>query len=96
MRMLLRRCALAAVCLSLTAAARADVTLPKIFGSNMVLQQDQAVKVWGWAEAGEKVRIGLFFQDESLPRYEETRHVPTVTAEQKIAAINEELDRHGV
>lgn len=52
--------------LSLTAAlgggvpaARADVTLPKIFGDHMVLQRDQPDKVWGWAEPGEEVRATI-------------------------------------
>lgn len=39
--------------------AQADVTLPKIFSSNMVLQRDQPITVWGWADAGEKVTVTL-------------------------------------
>lgn len=35
----------------------ADVKLPKIFGDNMVLQRDQSVPIWGWADPGEKVII---------------------------------------
>ena len=35
----------------------ADVRLPKILGSNMVLQRDSEVKIWGWADAGEEVRV---------------------------------------
>jgi sialate O-acetylesterase len=35
----------------------ADVRLPKILGSNMVLQRDSSVKIWGWADAGEEVRV---------------------------------------
>ena len=34
-------------------AARADVKLPAIFGTHMVLQRDQKDRVWGWAEPGE-------------------------------------------
>ena len=37
--------------------AQADVRLPAIFGNNMVLQRDQKVPVWGWAEEGEKVTV---------------------------------------
>ena len=40
-------------------AAFADVRLPKVFGSHMVLQRRKAVPVWGWADAGEKVSITL-------------------------------------
>ena len=39
--------------------ANADVRLPKVFGSHMVLQRDQSIPVWGWAEAGEEVTVTL-------------------------------------
>ena len=35
----------------------ADVKLPSIFGSHMVLQRNHANPVWGWAEPGEKVAV---------------------------------------
>jgi sialate O-acetylesterase len=35
----------------------ADVRLPKIVGSNMVLQRESTVTIWGWADAGEEVRV---------------------------------------
>lgn len=35
----------------------ANVTLPKIFTDNMVLQRDVKVPVWGWAGKGEKVTV---------------------------------------
>ena len=38
-------------------AARADVRLPRIFGSHMVLQRERPVPVWGWAGPGEKVTV---------------------------------------
>ncbi|GAB3734415.1 sialate O-acetylesterase [Spirosoma lituiforme] len=40
-------------------AAFADVRLPNVFGSHMVLQRRKPVPVWGWAEAGEKVTVTL-------------------------------------
>ena len=40
-------------------SARADVKLPSIFSSHMVLQQKQADKVWGWAAPGEEVSVRL-------------------------------------
>lgn len=40
-------------------AVRADVKLPAIFGSNMVLQRDQPIGIWGWADAGEEVTVTL-------------------------------------
>jgi sialate O-acetylesterase len=35
----------------------AGITLPKIFSSNMVLQRDRPLKIWGWADAGEAVKV---------------------------------------
>lgn len=37
--------------------AHADVRLPAIIGDNMVLQRDQKVPIWGWADPGEKVTV---------------------------------------
>ena len=39
------------------ASARADVKLPAIFGDHMVLQRDQKVPVWGWADEDELVIV---------------------------------------
>ncbi|MFH1568765.1 MAG: sialate O-acetylesterase, partial [Gemmatimonadota bacterium] len=50
--------ALAAVALGHGGAA-ADVRLPAIFGDHMVLQQQQPIRVWGWAEPGEQVTVHL-------------------------------------
>ncbi|MFO0958078.1 MAG: sialate O-acetylesterase [Isosphaeraceae bacterium] len=44
-----------AALLLFTLPAAADVKLPNIFGSHMVLQRDQKDPVWGWAEPGEEV-----------------------------------------
>jgi len=38
-------------------AARADVKLPAIFSDHMVLQRGAVAPVWGWADAGETVRV---------------------------------------
>jgi sialate O-acetylesterase len=51
--------ALFALVLSIPVAARAEVTLPKIFGDRMVLQQESEVAIWGKAAAGEKVSVRL-------------------------------------
>ena len=37
----------------------ANVTLPHVFGDHMVLQRDQAIPVWGWADPGEKVSVQI-------------------------------------
>jgi sialate O-acetylesterase len=38
---------------------RAEVQLPKVFGSHMVLQRDMPIPVWGWAAPGETIRVRL-------------------------------------
>ena len=43
-----------------------NVTLPKIFGDNMVLQRNKAIPVWGWADAGEKVTIRFNHQTKTV------------------------------
>lgn len=49
-----------AALLALTGSdARADVKLPNVFGSHMVLQQGQKNKVWGLADAGEAVTVTI-------------------------------------
>ncbi len=45
--------------------AAAAVTLPHVFGSNMVLQRGRAVPVWGWAEPGEKVTVSIAGQEQT-------------------------------
>ena len=37
--------------------SRADVKLPGIFGSNMVLQEGTKIPVWGWASPGERISV---------------------------------------
>ncbi len=48
------------------------------------------------AEDTQVIRIGLFFRDETRPRYEETRSVQKRTAREKIEILNEELDRYAI
>ena len=45
--------------------ARAHVTLPSIFGDHMVLQRDQADRVWGHAHAGEDVTVQIAGQTKT-------------------------------
>ncbi|SFD55565.1 sialate O-acetylesterase [Chitinophaga sp. CF118] len=37
--------------------ASANIKLPSVIGDHMVLQQNTKVKIWGWADAGERVSI---------------------------------------
>lgn len=48
------------VLLFVTAGASfADIRLPAIIGDNMVLQQDKKITIWGWADPGEEVVVGV-------------------------------------
>src|SRR5258708_1509877 len=53
--------------LSLFAAAmlpsRANVRLPNVLSSNMVLQQRSQTNLWGWCEPGEKIKIVASWND---------------------------------
>src|SRR5579871_909945 len=42
---------------ALTLTARAEVTLPKVFSSHMVLQRDMPIHIWGNAARGEQVAV---------------------------------------
>ena len=39
--------------------ALAEVKLPDVIGSNMVLQQGATLPIWGWAESGETVTVSI-------------------------------------
>ncbi|MEM6378637.1 MAG: sialate O-acetylesterase [Bacteroidota bacterium] len=47
------------LCLLTAFLLKAEVQLPQVFGDNMVLQRDRKVKVWGWADKGEKITISF-------------------------------------
>lgn len=40
-------------------AAYADIRLPRLVGSNMVLQRDLPIHIWGWADPGEQISISF-------------------------------------
>jgi sialate O-acetylesterase len=42
-----------------TSPAHAEIRLPKIFGSHMVLQQGKPIHLWGWANPGETATAQL-------------------------------------
>ena len=53
------RCLLVCAFLTAAASASAAVRLPHVFSDHMVVQRDHAIKVWGWANPGEKVTVRL-------------------------------------
>ena len=50
--------------LLLVGSLHADVTLPRIFAENMVLQRDRPIPVWGKASPGEKVTVSFGGQEQ--------------------------------
>lgn len=59
----------------------ADVRLPRIFGDNMVLQRDQPIPVWGWANAGEKISIQFNKQIKNVKAAKDGRWMVKLDAE---------------
>jgi sialate O-acetylesterase len=57
--------ALVGVALATTLSAHAELKVAAIFGDNMVLQQQQAVPVWGWADPGKTVAVSFGAQTKS-------------------------------
>ncbi len=53
---------LMALMLLLTGPLYAEVRLPHLISEGMVLQRDQPIRMWGWADPGEKVAV--FFDGE--------------------------------
>jgi sialate O-acetylesterase len=51
---------------TLTQTANAELRLSKIFGDHMVLQRDETVRIWGWANKG--TSITLSFADQEVER----------------------------
>ena len=47
-------------------------------------------------EADGSVRLGLFYCNPDLARYDATRRVPARTAQEKLAFLEAEFDRHAV
>lgn len=48
------------------------------------------------AEDTSRIRLGVFFRDETRVRYDELRRPPKVSAKQRIELLNQELDKYAV
>jgi 2-oxoglutarate/2-oxoacid ferredoxin oxidoreductase subunit beta len=49
-----------------------------------------------FAEDDSRIRLGIFFRDETRPVYEDTRRLPKLTADEKLQELEKEFDRHAV
>src|SRR5690349_15968508 len=50
----------------LTLSLYADIRLPNILGSNMVLQQKSTTKLWGWGSPAEKIKITTSWDKKTI------------------------------
>lgn len=57
--MKIRNILLAVIAITAVQPMEAKVTLPYLIGDGMVVQRNTPVKLWGWAEPGEKVNVVL-------------------------------------
>ncbi len=48
------------------------------------------------AEASDVIRLGLFYQNETLPCYDEIRALAPITATERLSRLDEELERYAV
>ena len=70
--------------------------LEKIYTNQVEHDPRDIASARALAEDASAIRLGLFFHDESRPRYEETRTIPKRTAQEKIQLLDEEFDRYAV
>ncbi len=52
--------------LTLSNTCFSNVSLPAVFSDNMVLQRNADVKIWGWAQPGEVVKINTTWSEEEV------------------------------
>jgi 2-oxoglutarate ferredoxin oxidoreductase subunit beta len=48
------------------------------------------------AEPSDRIRLGIFYRNEEVPRYEELRKLPVHTPEEKADVVSQELDRFSI
>lgn len=79
---------LAACMLANTAIA--DVRVPAVFSEHMVLQQQQKVRIWGWADSGESVTVTIGKNSETAKPNDSGRwqvELPPMTASKTPTSI---------
>jgi sialate O-acetylesterase len=66
-------CVIFLSCAALGSSAPAELRIPAVIGSNMVMQRDEPIPIWGWAKAGDEVTINLGSQDRKTKTGEDGR-----------------------
>ena len=64
----------------LTAIVSAEVKLPNVIGSDMVLQRDLPVPIWGWADNGEEVTVSFSGQTKTAKAGDDGKWMVKLTA----------------
>ena len=67
-----------------------ELRLPAIFGDQMVLQQKQPITIWGWATAGEKIRVEFAGQKVETTADKDTRW------QLQLAALDSSFEAHAL
>ena len=62
--------------------SHAQIRLPAIFTDHMVLQRQKEIKIWGWAEPGQKVQAKLNDELNSTEANEEGKWMVTLPAQE--------------
>lgn len=57
---------------------RPQLTLPRVFSDNLVLQRERPVPVWGWAPSGEKVTVAFAGQTKTATADKEGKWTVTL------------------
>jgi sialate O-acetylesterase len=68
-----------------------EVRLPKLVSDGMVLQRDIPVKIWGWANAGEKVKIAFYNQSFETTTSADGKWLITLPAQKAGGAFEMEI-----
>ena len=66
--------------MSISMSARGDVELPAIFSDHMVIQRNQPVKVWGWADPGQEVICRIAANSQSTTTADDGKWSMTIAA----------------
>lgn len=56
-----------AIWMGIVSSSYSNIRLPRILGSNMVLQQQSAVKLWGWGAPNEKITVTTSWDHKTYP-----------------------------
>ncbi|HLA90930.1 MAG TPA: thiamine pyrophosphate-dependent enzyme [Gemmatimonadaceae bacterium] len=70
--------------------------LEKVYATQVAHDPRDLAAARALAEATDRIHLGVLFRDVSRPRYEELRRVPPRTSDERLALLDQELDRYAV